>query len=502
MNLLREYIGLILENEYKWDVSNKKNMMLDQPGIEKPCKEKISQYLNKMGLMESFSGFDTVLIPGPPSDQYRISELDDIAQQYQNKKNPEEFQETLDKDYTKLFNELVKSEGYPCMAKTIKQIDQSLLPIIFHHKQHFDTDRPTQLAKKVGHPFRGDYLLKSAQTASYPSGHTTQAFYLAHFISNIYPGLKAELFALASMVADSRIDVGVHFPSDNAAGKLLAKVLYDMTTVANNTTDPINEEKNTDVIKVRGYLKPDSSFFTLEEWQTAVEMLLDLQKEGIDTRGQRHTDPRLSSILERYFGYQLNNEVDRWDLLTEKNVLDFIEDFANHRFWGLKREFGSYFPDIQKLRFAYFYSRGDMEPYVLLDEEYTSQMYGSVENPKELLHYTTLSGVSRIQEAINAGEGFDISTFTVAERPFFRPESNVVIKIIGNVRAGFRSDIKSMAVDTGRRACNMYRLEYPGDDLSNICYELETCDGDVRTSLWNEYIATPIEILEVMELKI
>ena len=33
--------------------------------------------------------------------------------------------------------------------------------------------------------------------------------------------------------------------------------------------DPINEEKNTDVIKVRGYLKPDSSFFTLEEWQQA-----------------------------------------------------------------------------------------------------------------------------------------------------------------------------------------------------------------------------------------
>ena len=262
------------------------------------------------------------------------------------------------------------------------------------------------------------------------------------------------------------------------------------------------ESKAEEKTRVRGYMKPDSSFFTLEEWKVAVEILLDLQKEGIDVRGSRHPDPRLNAILERYFGYQLNVEVDRWDLLTEKNVLDFIEDFVNHRFWGLKKEFGHYFPDMNRLRFAYFYSRGDMEPYVLLDDEFTEQLYGSVYNPKVLLHYTTASGVKRIQNAIDTGQLFDISTFTVAERPFFRPESNLVLKISGNVRAGFRSDIKSMAVDSGRRACNLYRLEYPGEELNNICYELETCDGEVKTSLWNEYIATPIEILDVLEVRI
>jgi len=262
------------------------------------------------------------------------------------------------------------------------------------------------------------------------------------------------------------------------------------------------ESKAEEKTRVRGYMKPDSSFFTLEEWKVAVEMLLDLQKEGIDVRGSRHPDPRLNAILERYFGYQLNVEVDRWDLLTDKNVLDFIEDFVNHRFWGLKKEFGHYFPDINRLRFAYFYSRGDMEPYVLLDDEFTEQLYGSVYNPKVLLHYTTASGVKRIQNAIDTGQLFDISTFTVAERPFFRPESNLVLKISGNVRAGFRSDIKSMATDSGRRACNLYRLEYPGEELNNICYELETCDGEVKTSLWNEYIATPIEILDVLEVRI
>ena len=70
----------------------------------------------------------------------------------------------------------------------------------------------------------------------------------------------------------------------------------------------------------------------------------------------------------------------------------------------------------------------------------------------------------------------------------------------GNVRAGFRSDVKSFAVDNGRRACNLFRLGYPGEE-TNICKDLSGCDGDNATSIWNEYIATPVEILKIEVLK-
>ena len=192
---------------------------------------------------------------------------------------------------------------------------------------------------------------------------------------------------------------------------------------------------------------------------------------------------------------RLPNEI----YLRKKNVLDFIEDFVNHRFWGFEREFGHYFSNIKKLRFAYFYSRGDLEPYVMLDDEYTTQLYGSTYNPKVLCHYTTAESLRSLASAMSSDVEYDISSFTVMDRPFFRGESTVLITFIGNVRAGFRSDIKSLALDDGRRACNMYRLEYPGHNINNICYELDSCDGDVKTSLWNEYIATPIEIIGVEE---
>ena len=260
--------------------------------------------------------------------------------------------------------------------------------------------------------------------------------------------------------------------------------------------------------EVRGYVKPVSSFFTLGDWEAMALRLLDLQERGVDVRGgelsckdQASCDledfNELVTITNHYFGYQLSTEVEKWDLLTKKNVLDFIEDFVNHRLWAFDQQYGRYFPDINKLKFAFFYSRGDIEPYVMLNEEFTNQLYGSTFNPRLLCHYTSKSGADNLIEAIANGTDFDISSFTVMERPFFRPESSVLLTFIGNVRAAFRSDIKSLALTNGRRACNMQRLEYPGHDLNNICYELDSCDGDVRTSLWNEYIATPLEIVKV-----
>ena len=263
--------------------------------------------------------------------------------------------------------------------------------------------------------------------------------------------------------------------------------------------------------KVLGYIKPDSCFHTLADWELFVNRMIELQSTGLDTRSGEiscknptfcdTTDfDEFIELIAKYFGFQLEVESNRYDLLTRKNVLDFIEDFVNHRFWGFENEFGHYFPDISKLRFAYFYSRGDIEPYVLLDEEYTTQLYGSVYNMKELSHYTTPSGLMRLQEAIQTGNTFDISTFTVAERPFFREKSTLLVTLSANVKAGFRSDIKSVATNTGRRACNMYRLEYPGKEQSNICYELDSCDGTVKTSLWNEYIAEPVQIISVEDI--
>lgn len=262
----------------------------------------------------------------------------------------------------------------------------------------------------------------------------------------------------------------------------------------------LNEEVKK--IYVHGYIKPESAFHTLAEWEIFVNQILKNQKEGnyiSHGHGQLVGPEELLKLVDDFYGFQLTVDVNRYDLLTTKNVLDHIEDFVNHRFWALENEYGQYFKDMSELKFAYFYSRGDMEPYVLIDDTFTEQIYGSTDNPKTLYHYTHKEGVERIQRSIDSGDPFDISAYTVAEREFFRAKSNLIMEFEGNVRAGFRSDVKSYSVSNGRKCVNLHRMGYPGEK-NNLCTDLEKdCNGELKTSLWNEFIVTPIRILEVYE---
>ncbi len=247
--------------------------------------------------------------------------------------------------------------------------------------------------------------------------------------------------------------------------------------------------------KVRGYTKPVSAFHSLSAWKKIVDMFLNYQTIDIDTRGGDRIPRELGMLVQSFFP-ALDVDVKRNDKFTQKHAMNFIEDFVNHRFWSIKRQYESYVPDINVLKFAYFYSRGDIEPYVLLDENWTMSVYGSLDIQKEVKHFTSEQGLQNLIESIESGNPFDISTFTTQYKSFFDSKANLCVTLIGNVRAAFRSDVKSFATTSGRRAMNLYRLDYPGDDKTNICYDLEDCEPD-RTHLWNELIVTPIQILKV-----
>ena len=256
-------------------------------------------------------------------------------------------------------------------------------------------------------------------------------------------------------------------------------------------------------VKVHGYVRPADQFHKLAHWESVVDRMLALQTKGMSVRGGKIKivpDMPVASeewlkLIDHYFGYLLEAETGRFGL-TEKNVLDFIEDFINHKFWALRKQYKDYFPDIDALKFGFLFSRGDIEPYVEIDDEFTEQFYGSTENIKTVKHFTNPRGIRNIERAIDTGEDFDISTFTVVAAPFFKSKSNVIVTLKANVKAAFRSDIKSLALDNGNRAANLYRLDYPGEE-TNICPSLDLCDGELKTSLWNEIIARPLEVLDV-----
>ncbi|OGR44531.1 MAG: hypothetical protein A2X35_00260 [Elusimicrobia bacterium GWA2_61_42] len=79
-------------------------------------------------------------------------------------------------------------------------------------------------------PFVRDAAVKpclpQVQGFAYPSGHSTMARLFALILADLVPARRAELLARADEAGLFRVIGGVHHPSDIAAGKALAEVLY------------------------------------------------------------------------------------------------------------------------------------------------------------------------------------------------------------------------------------------------------------------------------------
>ena len=253
-------------------------------------------------------------------------------------------------------------------------------------------------------------------------------------------------------------------------------------------------------MEVRGYFHPYKSFATIAEWEAVAKEFIALEKQGFDTRGGMiDNNPELISLVHKWFGFQLYVETQRFEQLTQKMVLDFIEDFVNHRVWGLADEFKDYIVDINDDKFAFFYSRGAIEPYILLDKRFTTDTYGSNDVEVISLHWTDEVGLKNLQDSIDNKSQFSISTFTTQAKSFFRPESNILVKIKGRLVAAFQSDVKSLVVDNGDRAANLFRFSYP-DNENNLCRDWEKCKEN-KTALWNEIIMKPVEILDYKKIE-
>ena len=165
-----------------------------------------------------------ILIPPPPRDSYK--ELNEVICQYSNPTNPEYMQHDFDKNIAHLFSGFLQRNKLPPHRKRLKILSQFLIPSILIHKRHFNRARPEEYARKLNLKVEFDQL-KTAQSPSYPSGHSTQAYVLAMALSSKYPHLKKELFHLANSISLSRVDRGVHYPSDLDGGHALAIALME-----------------------------------------------------------------------------------------------------------------------------------------------------------------------------------------------------------------------------------------------------------------------------------
>jgi len=161
--------------------------------------------------------------PKHGSDAHK-DELLRVKRAYENPKNSKEYQDAVDHSVKAPFKVFCKENNIEYPKDLLKSLNKDAKYYVMILKYHFNRPRPYQVAEKLGIPFeKGESF--SSGTPAYPSGHSTQARMFATVLGRLFPRYKKDFDIIADSIDRTRLDLGVHYPSDIAAGKKLGKHL-------------------------------------------------------------------------------------------------------------------------------------------------------------------------------------------------------------------------------------------------------------------------------------
>lgn len=126
-------------------------------------------------------------------------------------------------DFAAVLGPWFTAEHLPSLKKLLKQVGQDAGAAGGLAKQQFRRLRPPYVDVRV----QPCIETPAKVNFSYPSGHATLLYVEALVLGELFPDRRTELLAWAHKAAWGRILAGVHFPSDDVGGLLLAEALME-----------------------------------------------------------------------------------------------------------------------------------------------------------------------------------------------------------------------------------------------------------------------------------
>jgi hypothetical protein len=168
----------------------------------------------------TFKGFEESLpefkFPEEGSDKFE-EDLDEVRRCV---RNPSLGAKFLDKSHKKsedIFKRFLKDEEIPW--DKVSKIADEFDGVITRLKFKYNRSRPKEFFISRDE----DLDVKDSSSPSFPSGHTAFAYLLCDFLSNLIPHRQKDLEKIAELIGQSRLENGVHFPTDVQAGRFIGE---------------------------------------------------------------------------------------------------------------------------------------------------------------------------------------------------------------------------------------------------------------------------------------
>ena len=158
--------------------------------------------------------------PIPGKDKFK-KDLEAVIFYHNNPVLKSGFLDTSHRSVKDVFKTYCHESGYKIDWKSLKPVLKDLKQINKKLKNTHKRPRPKHnlihLSDRYGN-------IHDMNSFSFPSGHTSEAYFIANVISAAIPEARADLENIAMLIGQSRIENAVHYPTDVTYGRIVGEV--------------------------------------------------------------------------------------------------------------------------------------------------------------------------------------------------------------------------------------------------------------------------------------
>ena len=137
--------------------------------------------------------------------------------------NSDAFLKTSDEKPFSLMRQFCREHDLEFDLDDLGELNEHFSRLILALKFKYNRPRPKKYMESIKSEFPYDRISDN-KTPSYPSGHSAHAYFNCTILANAFPEHAIKLYTLADKIAQSRIDLGKHYPSDISYGRFIGEL--------------------------------------------------------------------------------------------------------------------------------------------------------------------------------------------------------------------------------------------------------------------------------------